>query len=135
MLRLSELSAASVELLLRVGESYLVGVTSPVVVHKEVQDVDAQEPQIEGEEEEVEDVDADAPTQASASDEGKDDVSNTPAVVASCLVKDLTQSLEEVTQAFVATVTGIAKAGKSALQALPPGYVLLPHASLLQLDS
>lgn len=34
MLVLSELSASVVELLLRVAESYLVGVTSPTVVHE-----------------------------------------------------------------------------------------------------
>jgi len=117
MLRLSELSAASVELLLRVAESYLVGVTSPVVIHRE----DTQEQPVEGSDE-GEDTGAEAPAQEENADEAEDGgLGSTPALVATSLVKDLTQSLKDVTQAFVASITGIAKAGKGAMQALPPG--------------
>lgn len=124
MLRLSELSAASVELLLRVAESYLVGVTSPVAIHRE----DSQE-QPAGGSDEGEDIGAEAPAQeepAENADEGEGGgLSSTPALAATALVKDLTQSLKDVTQAFVASITGIAKAGKGAMQALPPGYARL----------
>ncbi|ELR15641.1 uncharacterized protein ACA1_377450 [Acanthamoeba castellanii str. Neff] len=120
MLRLSELSAASVELLLRVAESYLVGVTSPVAIHRE----DTPEQPVEGSDE-GEDIGAEAPAQeepAENADEGEDGgLSSTPALAATSLVKDLTQSLKDVTQAFLASITGIAKAGKGAMQALPPG--------------
>jgi hypothetical protein len=122
MLRLSELSAASVELLLRVAESYLVGVTSPVAIHRE----DSQEQPVEGSDE-GEDIGAEAHAQEEPAENSDEDggLSSTPALAATALVKDLTQSLKDVTQAFVASITGIAKAGKGAMQALPPGYARL----------
>jgi len=116
MLVLSELSASVVELLLRVAESYLVGVTSPTVVHEaenteenknldESNELNEDEPNVE-----------DEFTEQEASN--KDTA--TPALLVHSLVKEIVKNIEDITDIFVSSANKISQVGKEALHNINP---------------